>query len=453
MISRNIQNRHTTTTTIKEYRHKRSSLNATVTTYPLGMCPRRLDLVILYPTKYPVPHNRDVPNKRNAPLEFVQRDTLPLPPNNTTGQAHNAITSRAPEYPSPNIDWIQWFLEADSLEQSFNESRWIDRVIRSSPAENPLLISQVSNGKQSVAGYAILARGALAVHGRLSSRDPAALQHSPCDIVQHLPIRSPQNLTAQNITAQTLTPANPEPPNLEPHQELQAHAIRDLMAQAFAAGAEMYHALETLPSPPYLPTIHPQPHHPVFTQAGLRFVTTLLRLENSKPFSNTANPKTRPTPLRFEPYRNMPFDQWCDLIKSAYKDSLDVPEIEGARSIQQTLQGYSVYQPSHTDAWFSIWLENSPIGSLILSIPNSRQAELTYLGLLPQYRSQGYGSEIMQFVMQWVQQQHIELATLSVDCRNTPALRLYQRFGFQITEAYHAWACTPVWFRETTRTL
>lgn len=417
------------------------------------MCQQRLDLVILYLTKYPARHKRNVPSKRNAPVEFVQRDTLPLPPNNTAGQPHNAITSQAPAYSAPHLDWIQWFLEADSFEQSFNESRWIDRVIRSSPAENPLLISQVANGKQAVAGYAILARGALAVHGRLSSRDLAALQRSPCDIVQHLPNRSPQNLTAQNITAQNLTRANPEPPNLEPHQELQTHAIRDLIAQAFAAGAEMYHALETLPSPPPHPTIHSQPHHPVFTQAGLRFVTTLLRLENSKPFSNTAISNTRPTPLRFEPYRNMPFDQWCELIKAAYKHSLDVPEIEGARSIEQTLQGYAVYQPSNTDAWFSIWLENTPIGSLILSIPNSRQAELTYLGLLPQYRSQGYGSEIMQFVVQWVQQQHIELATLSVDCRNIPALRLYQRFGFQITEAYHAWACTPSWFRETKRTL
>jgi ribosomal protein S18 acetylase RimI-like enzyme len=55
----------------------------------------------------------------------------------------------------------------------------------------------------------------------------------------------------------------------------------------------------------------------------------------------------------------------------------------------------------------------------------------------------------MQFVMQWIQQQRIEFATLSVDCRNTPALRLYQRFGFQITEAYHAWACTPAWFAES----
>ncbi len=382
-------------------------------------------------------------------MEFVQRDTLPLPPNNTAGQPHNPINSQGPASHSPNLDWIQWFLEADSLEQSFNESRWIDRVIRSSPAENPLLISQVANATQAVAGYAILARGALAVHGRLSSRDPSALERSPCDIVQHLPNSSPQILDTQILT----------PANLEPHEELQAHAIRDLMGQAFAAGAEMYHALETLPSPPPHPTIHAQPHHPVFTQAGLRFVTTLLRLENSKPNSTTAIPKTLPTskhssrhtPLRFEPYRNMPFDQWCDLIKAAYKDSLDVPEIEGARSIQQTLQGYAVYQPSHTDAWFSIWLEASPIGSLILSIPNSRQAEITYLGLLPQYRSQGYGSEIMHFIMQWIRQQHIELATLSVDCRNTPALRLYQRFGFQFTEAYHAWASTPSWFRETVR--
>lgn len=363
-----------------------------------------------------------------------------MPPNNPAGQPHNAITSQGPASASPNLDWIQWFLEADSLEQSFNESRWIDRVIRSSPADNPLLITQIAHNSQAAAGYAILARGALAVHGRLTTRKTADLKHSPCGIVQHLPVQK-VSLNSKSPTTNTI-------------HDLQALAVRNLISQAFAAGAEMYHAIEPLPSPPAphtkhsAPYHHSPPHHPVFTQAGLRFITTLLRLEKIAPFPPPLN-SPKPHPLRFEPYRNMPFGQWCNLIKAAYKDSLDVPEIEGARSIEQTLQGYAVHQPAHTDAWFSIWLENNPIGSLILSIPNSRQAELTYLGILPEFRSQGYGSEIMQFVMQWLQQQHIEFATLSVDCRNTTALRLYQRFGFQITEAYHAWACTPAWFAES----
>lgn len=344
-----------------------------------------------------------------------------------------------PNHPTPSLplDWIHWFQQTDSLEQSFNESRWIDRVVRSSPAEKPLLITQVANNTQAVAGYAILARGALAVHGRLTNRNAADLELSPCGIVQHLP---PHNNS----------------PTTSPIDELQAQAVRNLIRQAFAAGAEMYHTIETLPSPPSppslplpsLPAKHAAPHHPVFTQAGLRFITTLLRLEKPAPFP-VALPSPKKHPLRFEPYRNMPFEQWCNLIKAAYKNSLDVPEIEGARSIKQTLQGYAVHQPSHTDAWFSIWRLNTPIGTLILSIPDARQAELTYLGLLPEFRSQGYGSEIMHFVMQWIQQQRIEFATLSVDCRNTPALRLYQRFGFQITEAYHAWACTPAWFAES----
>jgi ribosomal protein S18 acetylase RimI-like enzyme len=140
------------------------------------------------------------------------------------------------------------------------------------------------------------------------------------------------------------------------------------------------------------------------------------------------------------------------LIRDAYRESLDVPEIEGVRSIEQTLEGYAVNQPSNTDAWFAISINQSLAGCLILSIPSRRQAEITYLGLHPQFRSKGYGFEIMRFALQWMSEQNIEIASLSVDCRNTPAIQLYQRFDFNPTEAYHAWATTPQWFAATLNT-
>ena len=58
----------------------------------------------------------------------------------------------------------------------------------------------------------------------------------------------------------------------------------------------------------------------------------------------------------------------------------------------------------------------------------------------------------MRFALQWMIEQNIELASLCVDCRNLPAIQLYQRFDFNPTEAYHAWATTPQWFAETLHT-
>jgi ribosomal protein S18 acetylase RimI-like enzyme len=58
----------------------------------------------------------------------------------------------------------------------------------------------------------------------------------------------------------------------------------------------------------------------------------------------------------------------------------------------------------------------------------------------------------MRFALQWMSEQNIEIASLSVDCRNTPAIQLYQRFDFNPTEAYHAWATTPQWFAATLNT-
>ena len=346
-----------------------------------------------------------------------------------------------------DIAWLEWFYTREPLDVAHSESRWIERVVRTSPASEPLLRAEVLGGDQAAAGFAVLARGAMAVHGRSALR-PASCVHS-------LPKSNPSSRSE----LATPTPSTALPPDIEP-QELLDAANKLLVAQAFERGAEIYHALNPVPLPttPLTPANLVSCDPPTKTKSYLRFITTLLRFENLNPTETlqkipaTKLPPKSSDPLRFEPYRKLPFHQWCSLIRDAYRESLDVPEIEGVRSIEQTLEGYAVNQPSNTDAWFAISINQSLAGCLILSIPSRRQAEITYLGLHPQVRSKGYGFEIMRFALQWMSEQNIEIASLSVDCRNTPAIQLYQRFDFNPTEAYHAWATTPQWFAATLNT-
>lgn len=349
------------------------------------------------------------------------------------------------------IAWLEWFYARESLDVAHNESRWIERVIRTSPASEPLLRAEVLGGDQAAAGFAILARGAMAVHGRSGLR--------PANALHTLPKSNPANRSESVSPNPSPNPSTVLPPDTEPNKLLDA-ANNLLIAQAFQRGAEIYHALTPVPLPtlPLTPQTLPNCPPPGDTKSSLRFITTLLRFENTNPaqtlqkLHHTKSQSNSNDTLYFEPYRKLPFHQWCSLIRDAYRESLDVPEIEGVRSIEQTLEGYAVNQPSNTDAWFAISIQQSLAGCLILSVPSRRQAEITYLGLHPKFRSKGYGFEIMRFALQWMIEQNIELASLCVDCRNLPAIQLYQRFDFNPTEAYHAWATTPQWFAETLHT-
>lgn len=350
------------------------------------------------------------------------------------------------------IAWLEWFYARESLDVAHNESRWIERVIRTSPASEPLLRAEVLGGDQAAAGFAILARGAMAVHGRSGLRPAIALQ----TLSKSNPANRSEFVSPNTSPNPSPNPSTALPPDMKPNELLDA-ANNLLVAQAFQRGAEIYHALTPVPLPTLPLTPQTLPSCPPLddTKGSLRFITTLLRFENTNPaqtlqkLDDTKFQSNSNNTLQFEPYRKLPFHQWCSLIRDAYRESLDVPEIEGVRSIEQTLEGYAVNQPSNTDAWFAISIQQSLAGCLILSVPSRRQAEITYLGLHPQFRSKGYGFEIMRFALQWMLEQNTELASLCVDCRNLPAIQLYQRFDFNPTEAYHAWATTPQWFAES----
>ena len=68
-------------------------------------------------------------------------------------------------------------------------------------------------------------------------------------------------------------------------------------------------------------------------------------------------------------------------------------------------------------------------------------AQSGYVGLFdilvaPAYRRRGLGDQIVRALLGWGQQQRAHTAYLQVMCNNLPALRLYQRLGFQQVYCY-----------------
>ena len=60
------------------------------------------------------------------------------------------------------------------------------------------------------------------------------------------------------------------------------------------------------------------------------------------------------------------------------------------------------------------------------------EAHLTLLGIHPHYRRQRLGQLLLCTLLQDAVDRHLKRATLEVNINNTPAISLYQKFGFKI---------------------
>jgi ribosomal protein S18 acetylase RimI-like enzyme len=90
---------------------------------------------------------------------------------------------------------------------------------------------------------------------------------------------------------------------------------------------------------------------------------------------------------------------------------------------------HQYYQANYKQTSFQLILLNGePIGRLYVA-RWEQEIRIVDLALLPEYRGQGIGSQILQALLTEAAQQHLPLR-IHVEQYNR-ALRLYQRFGFQ----------------------
>jgi mycothiol synthase len=131
----------------------------------------------------------------------------------------------------------------------------------------------------------------------------------------------------------------------------------------------------------------------------------------------------------FEPARPAEFRS---VLEATYAGSLDMPELEGTRSLDDIMESHRAAGRFNAERWQLGYVAGRPEAASVLllaEMPNRDAWEVVYLGLTPAARGCGLGRRVLERALE-LAQAHVPRLELAVDCRNVPATRLYQSAGF-----------------------
>jgi ribosomal protein S18 acetylase RimI-like enzyme len=128
------------------------------------------------------------------------------------------------------------------------------------------------------------------------------------------------------------------------------------------------------------------------------------------------------------------------VLEASYQNTLDCPELCGLRDTDDVIESHLSTGDFDPQRWLLAFKEQQPIGCVLVSmIPENDSAELVYIGLSPSGRGLGLAKSLLHRAIQDFSNLSAEKLVCAVDRRNTPALSLYNTFGFTEFSARDAW--------------
>lgn len=165
----------------------------------------------------------------------------------------------------------------------------------------------------------------------------------------------------------------------------------------------------------------------ILRAAGLERVAELIFLTCDP----AANAPPQSAAWEFEPYRESERARLMAVIEQTYQGSLDLPALDGMRSLDDVLEGYRHTGAWRPEFWQFVRCGDRDAGCLFLAEHQPHQTwEIVYLGVMPHARGQGGGAAITRHARQFVHQAGGRRLLLAVDAENSPALRIYRQAGF-----------------------
>jgi mycothiol synthase len=191
-------------------------------------------------------------------------------------------------------------------------------------------------------------------------------------------------------------------------------------------------------------------------KGGLPRVTELLYLERdtATPLESALSPTGReqrmaqelaldfagetrsPGGFEWRSFNETPEDEFRSALEATYIGSLDMPELEGARSLDDILESHKSGGRFSGERWKLGQIPGDPEARAVLllaEVPSRNLWEVIYLGLTPAARGRGLGRTVLEHALE-LARGHAPWLELAVDARNTSALRLYHSAGFVTSE-------------------
>jgi ribosomal protein S18 acetylase RimI-like enzyme len=146
---------------------------------------------------------------------------------------------------------------------------------------------------------------------------------------------------------------------------------------------------------------------------------------------------------------------WVEWMDSTYEQTADCPELNGLRTTSETLLGYFAASGAGSGEkfgpeWWAVFEGDRRSGSLgepgariisafMLSDWGSGFWELSYMGVVPEFRGRGLGEATLRSALMRARKLNARRLTLAVDCRNSYAIRIYESHGFHRLRQLEAW--------------
>jgi mycothiol synthase len=164
---------------------------------------------------------------------------------------------------------------------------------------------------------------------------------------------------------------------------------------------------------------------------GFRHITELRYLER-----DLADLPAEPAigRLRLESFSAANEDLFRTTLLHTYEGTLDCPELDGLRTIEEIIQGHQAQGSFRPANWRLAFLDDQPAGVLLLTLLEDGSTwDMSYLGVGPEFRRRGVGRALAVHALRKTHDAGALRLLVAVDARNLPALALYQSLGFQET--------------------
>ncbi len=194
--------------------------------------------------------------------------------------------------------------------------------------------------------------------------------------------------------------------------------VRDGLDRMRLAGSKIAHSILPAADLPLAASL---------LRCNFRHITRLLFLRHKGPL---VLQESSPVALSFETYHPRNQRVFHQTLEKTYQGSLDIPELNGRRTIDEVIAGHVGQGKFRPELWCLALLAGRPCGVAMLTDSGDGQGlEMAYLGVVPEARAQGIGRSLVQWALDQAFRAEPAQLMVAVDARN-PARQLYEKMGF-----------------------